>query len=559
MVILGLTSGIHDTSATLVIDGKVVFATEEERVNREKHSGRFPVKTIELCLQRTGITVDEIDEIAVGMKWEERGKARIEMRASVGTPEHLIEQTKAQAEADFKRQKEVGEIMKNKFGYKGVINFYDHYDSHASAAYFPSPFQSAAVLVLDGAGERSSARIYKAEGTTLKPVFNIDYPNSIGRFYAWITDYLGFRKDSDEGKIMGLAPYGNDSLVEKMRDVVKIKDDNAYEINLEYFTYHKDNTNGMSDKFLEVFGPPREKGEVITEHHKNIAYAAQVVLEEVVLSMAHLAKEITHEDNLCLSGGVALNSVANGKVSEAATFEDVYIYPASGDDGTGTGAALYAYWSKQHEKIFYSENQSPYTGYEASRDEIKKALEAYKLPYEEMNDIYSASAELLMENKIIGWYSGKAEFGPRALGNRSIIADPRDGTNKDRVNAKIKFREEFRPFAPSVLEEEASEYFKMHSSTSPYMIMTFEVITDTIPAVTHVDGSARVQTVSKDQNERYYKLIDAFYKLSGVPVVLNSSFNRADEPIVNTPKQAIEAFLGSDLDALVLGDFLVQK
>lgn len=561
MIILGLTTAIHDSSVAIVKDGKIIAASEEERFNREKHSGKFPINAIRFCLEKASIDINKINEVVVGMKWLERAKARFELRASKKFPE-LTKKAAKQAQADINRSKEVGIIFKEKFGYKSKITFLDHYDCHASACYFPSSFNRAAILILDGAGEKASARIYSAQGTKLKTLLQIDYPNSAGRFYGWITDYLGFKIDSDEGKVMGLAPYGDSSLVKKMRKVLKVKSDGTYDLDLSYFGFVQDNEKGVSDKFIKIFGPPRKKDEKITDRHKNIAKAAQVVLEEAAFSMANLAKKITKEKNLCLGGGVALNSVANGKIAASGLFKDIYIYPDSGDGGTSVGAAFYSYYSKQKKKVFYKENQSPFVGYGAKESEILDALRRHKLKYIKPENIYKETAKYISENKIVGWFSGRTEIGPRALGNRSILADPRDIKNKDRVNKKIKFRESFRPFAPTVLEEFADEYFEMHGLKSPYMILAFQVKKDKrgiIPAVTHIDNSARLQTVSREQNKSYRNLINEFYKITKVPVVLNTSFNRAGEPIVNTPEDAVQSFLGSDLDVLVLEDFLIIK
>lgn len=562
MKTLGLTSGIHDTSATLVIDGKIVVIGEEERFNREKHTGKFPLNAIRFCLEKGNISINEIDEICIGMRWDERAKARLEMRTKAAHTPELIEQAKKQAVADMERYDDVLRILKNDFGYTSKINFYDHYDCHASCCYFPSAFNHAAILVLDGAGERASARIYKATETKLDCLFQLDYPNSIGRFYGWITDYLGFHIDADEGKVMGLAPYGDLSLVPEMRKLVSIKTNGSYELDYSYFGFIQDNQNGFSEKFYKIFGVKRKKNEELTQHHKNIARAAQVVLEEVVIGMTKLTKELTGEDNLCITGGVALNSVANGKVVDSGLFKNIYIHPAVGDAGTGIGAALYAYYSKQTKKESYPENQSPYFGYESDESEILSALKKNNLAYKVSENIYKDTAELLAKNKIIGWFRSKAEIGPRALGNRSILANPTDPNNKDRVNNKIKFREPFRPFAPSILKEYSKEYFDMKNAESPYMILAFPTKDDKksiIPSVVHVDGSARVQEVTKEQNEPYWHLLNEFNALTGIPVLLNTSFNRAGEVLVNTPDQAIAAFLGSDLDVLVLENLLIVK
>ncbi|MEK9157633.1 MAG: carbamoyltransferase C-terminal domain-containing protein, partial [Patescibacteria group bacterium] len=329
-----------------------------------------------------------------------------------------------------------------------------------------------------------------------------------------------------------------------------------------YFGFIRDNRQGFTPKFYEMFGPKRNKNEEITQHHMNVARAAQAALEEVVVGMVKLAKELTGEDNLCLSGGVALNSVANGKILESGLFKNIYIYPAAGDAGTGIGAALYAYYSAQSNKVTHLENQSAYLGYESNDGEILKALANSQLKYSTPTNLYEETASLLVQNKVVGWFQGRAEVGPRALGNRSILANPALAGNKDRVNNKIKFRESFRPFAPSVLSEYAKEYFEMRGADSPYMIMAFNTKEDKrnkIPAVVHVDGSARVQTVTKEQNEKYFELIEEFNRQSSIPMLLNTSFNKAGEVLVNTPEQAIAAFLGSELDVLVIDKYLIQK
>lgn len=561
MKTLGITTGIHDTSAALVIDGEIIAIGEEERFNREKHTGKFPINAIKFCLEKGNISIDQIDDVCIGMNWKERGLARLEMRMKFTDNPELIAQAMSQSKDDISRYSSVLRTLKEGFGYKGKITFYDHYDCHASVCYFPSGFDQSAILILDGAGERASARIYKALGNKFENLFQTDYPNSVGRFYGWITDYLGFHIESDEGKIMGLAPYGDESLVSEMRKLVEIKEDGSYQFDYTYFEFMRDNSKGFSDKFTDIFGPKRNKYDDLTQHHRNIARAAQVILEEVVVGMAKLTKHLTGEDNLCIGGGVALNCVANGKIVKSGLFKNVYIYPASGDNGTSIGAALYAYYFKKSVKVYYRKNQSPYLGYEADEYRILRSLRKHHLVYRKSENICKETAELLANNKIVGWFQGRSEVGPRALGNRSILANPRDPNNKDRVNNKIKFRESFRPFAPSVLKEYEKDYFDMNTD-SPYMIIAFDSKTnnkDLIPAVVHVDGTARVQSVTKARNEKYWNLINEFYKITGTPLVLNTSFNRAGEVMVNTPEQAIETFLGSQLDVLVLEDYIIIK
>ncbi len=407
---LGLSLSPHDTAACVVRDGEILCAAEQERFDRERHSHNFPKDAISFCLEEAEIkNINDLSEICVGYDLMERAKARFELRFLKDSPELSI-QAAEQVIVDMKRVAYVNDFFKNEYGFKGDIRFYDHYDSHAASCYYPSPFNRAAVLVIDGAGERSTTRIYSANATKLKHVFEIDYPNSLGRFYGWITDYLGFRIDADEGKTMGLAPYGTLKLLSKMRRLVKIRKDGGYDLNMEYFNFQRDNKNGLSEKFFKNFGAKRKPDEPITQYHKDMARAAQYITEDAVLSLVKLAKRLTNQTNLCLSGGVVLNSVANGKIAASGLFKDVYIYPAAGDAGTAVGAALYGYFSKEKKKKFFRENESAYLGYEANGKEILKSLKDYGATYRKCDDISKEVALLLSKNKIVAWYQGRAEL-----------------------------------------------------------------------------------------------------------------------------------------------------
>lgn len=561
MIILGINSALHDTAAAIVKDGKILAASEEERFDRKKHSGNFPLDTIKFCLKEAKIGINDVDEIAVGMRWEERGTARLKMRSSFGSSE-LTKFAAKLSMADKNHESEIINIMKNKLGYKKSIKFLDHHHCHAASCYFTSGFSSSAVVIIDGAGEFDSTRIYKAEGKQFKKLLQIDYPNSLGKFYGTVTDYLGFKMDCDEGKMMALAAYGSDKLVNKMREILKINNDGTYTLDLSYFDFQKRSGSGVSKKFIALFGPKRLPDEEITQQHKDISKAAQTVFEEAVLALVKLAYNLTGKENLCMAGGAILNSVSNGKILESNIFKNVYIYPAAGDNGTSIGAALYSYYSHDNEFLSHEENQSPFLGYKATEKEILDTINKYNLKYKKSEDIFKEVAQLLVKNKIVGWYSGKTEFGPRALGNRSILADPRNTKNKNLVNTKVKKREPFRPFAPTVLKEHAEEYFDAKRKNLSYMIVavnTKKGKRKLIPAVIHVDGTARIQTINKKQNERFWRLIDEFYKITGVPMILNTSFNRRGEPIVNRPDEAVECFLNSGMDVLVLEDFLIEK
>ncbi len=561
MTTLGLNPFGHDSSAAIIKDGVILAASAEERFNRIKHSSRIPKEAIDFCLKQAGLdNINDVEEIALGFNfWHWKLIFTVlSPGISAWIPQRIKQQIN-QSSSHLVNILKIYFLLREELGYKGRITFREHHDCHAAACYFASQFNSAAIITLDGRGEKASTRIYHAQGTKITKKFEFLYPNSLGGFYSGITEYLGFMRNCDEGKVMGLASYGDDSFTGKMRQVLNTK--SLYKVDSSYFKSPHILELGMAKKFERIFGKKRNKKEEITEHHQNIAKAAQTLTEEAILNLVKKAKQLTGESNLCLGGGVALNSVTNGKIAESKIFDAHYIYPAAGDDGISVGAAFLAYYQQQTAKINDYHNRTPYLGYSASDPEIQKALEKAALLYTKPNNLYEATAKLLSDGKFIGWYQGAAEFGPRALGNRTILADPRKAEHKDLLNAKVKFREPFRPFAPSVLQEYAQEYFT-DCIDSPYMIITYMVkenkIAD-IPAVTHVDQTARVQTVTQQQNERYYKLIQAFYKLTGVPVVLNTSFNVMNEPIVNTPEDAIRCFKGSGLDALVIGNYLIVK
>lgn len=558
MIILGINNSSHDSSAAIIVDGVIIAASEEERFDRIKHSGNFPMKSINFCLKKASVDINNINEICISRNSLRRAKSRFEKNFSFNNPE-LCVLALQQANEDIQKRINTERIIREEFGYKGKIVFLDHHDCHAAACYFPSRFKDAAIITVDGAGEEAATRIYKAKGNKIEKLLQINFPNSLGALYSLATAYLGFKIDFDEGKVMGLAPYGNKSLVKKFRRIIKIKREGYYRIKDEWFDFFNES---FSEEFVKLIGFSKRTNEKLDSTYENLAFAVQEILEHAMLGLAKLAKKATGSKYLCLGGGVALNSVANGKIVERGLFSDVYIYPASGDSGTAVGAALYSYNIKRRKRVFHKENQSSYLGYSVSQDEIVNALDKYKLNYRKLDNVEKEVARLLANGKIIGWFSGRTEFGPRALGNRSILADPRNASNKDKINLKIKFRESFRPFAPVVMEEFAEKYFNMCGLESPYMILAFKVKrgkNKIIPAVTHVDNTARVQTIKKEQNEKYWKIINEFYKITGIPILLNTSFNRTGEVMVNTPEEAINTFLSSGLDALTLEDYLVLK
>lgn len=557
MIILGINYS-HDASAATLIDGVITAASEEEKFDRIKHSGNFPIKTLKFCLEKQSLLINDVDEICVSMDWLARAKTKLNQTYLSGDSD-LCKRVIDLASKDINKRIETEKKIREELGYNGKILFLDHHDCHAAACYFPSEFKKAAVITMDGVGEEASTRIYCAQENKIEKKVQFDFPNSLGALYSLVTAHLNFKIDCDEGKIMGLAPYGDDSIVKKFKKIIKIDRAGRYKVRSDWFDFVND---GFSENFVKELGVVKRGGKQLRKKHKDLAFAVQKVLEDAVLGLAKLAKKITGSEYLCLGGGVALNSVANGKIAKLGLFKNIYIYPAPGDGGTSVGAAFYGYYLGRRKKEFHKANQTPYLGYSASQEEIVKSLQKYKLTYSKPKKIEKETAILLSQNKIVGWFSGKTEFGPRALGNRSILANPRNLLNKDRINLKIKFRELFRPFAPVVIEEFAEQYFNTRGFKSPYMSFVFEVKrgkAGVIPAVTHVDNTARIQTVRREQNEKYWKVIKEFYKITSIPILLNTSFNRAGEVIVNTPEQAIEAFLGSDLDVLVLEDYLVRK
>lgn len=561
MIILGLKALLHDNSAAIIKDGKIIAASSEERFDRIKHSHNFPLNAIHFCLQQAGLTnINQVDEIAIGMDYVKRAYHRFFVRFFYDFPNSCKIATKEML-LDINRTIEIKRILRG-LRYRGRIKFLDHHDCHAMTSFIASPFDEAAILTVDGSGEQASTRIYYGKGTKLNKLLQINSPNSLGRFYEVVTQYLGFGKCGNEGKLMGLSSYGTNRFYQKMQLVLRILPGATYKLDFSYFDFLKSPDLHVSKKFISVFGPPRKKNEPIIQRHADIAKATQLVLEDAMMELVRLTKKLTNQDQFCMGGGVILNSVANGTIVMSKIFKKIYLYPAAGDDGISIGAAFKSYYAHHDRRTYFQENQSAYLGYKTNTEEIEKALNRYTLSYKKSPNIFKETAHLLSQNKFIGWFSGKAEFGPRALGNRSILANPRFVQNRDFINKKIKFRESFRPLAPSILEEFTDEYFETAGTTSPYMLYTFAVRPDkkkVIPAVTHVDGSARIHTVNKQQNKPYWQLLYEFYKITGVPVLLNTSFNGKDEPIVNTPDEAIHTLLNSNLDVLILENFIIIK
>ena len=576
MIILGINAYHADASAALLIDGKLVAATEEERFTRTKHWAGFPVVSIAFCLKEAGITLADVDYIAIGRDPKAKlfKKLLFLLSAPMAAFRYAIQR--------FKNAKQVSSIeailstvdtscdtatLKNK-----IIQV-EHHRAHLASAFYPSPFEQAAVLSIDGAGDFTTTMLGRAKGSSLEVMESIDFPHSLGVFYSAMTQLLGFPYYGDEYKIMGLAPYGNPIYVEALRDVIQIIPDGLFKLNLSYFqSPHKGYVHYSEDhlplvhtlfneKMEERFGKLRKKEEALTQYHKDLAASVQRITEEVIFHVLRYVHKKTGLDKVCIAGGVAQNSVANGKITRNTPFKEVYIPSAGHDAGISMGAA---YWVHHHQaQQARSETvMQACTGSQFTNEEIIAVCKELNLNYKQVEEatIFDYVATRLAAGKVVGWFNGRAEFGPRALGGRSILADPRRDDAKELLNLKIKRRESFRPFAPSILKEQVSQWFELDEPV-PFMEKVFPIRKEKqaqIPAVTHADGSGRLQTVDKTVSERYYKLIDAFYQQTQVPILLNTSFNE-NEPIVNAPEEAIRCYLRTDMDMLVMQNIILER
>lgn len=558
MVSIGINySQMHDSSACIARDGEILFAVAEERLSRVKHDASFPALAIRACFESTGIQPDEVDFVCQGwsrprtgflhdLRCYATGKQQVDSRALLNSTRHFV---------SMWHQKSGENRFRQLFGSgKARFRFVDHHLAHAISAYAFSGFDDAAVLVLDGRGAWEATSLWRGRDGHLEHIWTIPWPNSLGLFYAMFTQYLGFQPYSDEWKVMGLAPYGGPQM--NLREFI-IPDDNPYRVDARLLLGKDSKPTAAIERRL---GAKRVPESDIDDRHKNLAFAVQDSCERAMLTLARVAVEKTGCRNLCLSGGVALNSKANGKTLASGLVDKLFVQPASGDDGGCLGAALAPYLDSGG-SLPVRRMRHAYLGPESLEPEIEKALQTYKLRCERQSDPAATAAEMLAAGKILGWFQGRMEFGPRALGSRSILADPRDPEMNIKVNNAVKFREWWRPFAPSMLAEVAEQYLES-ATDSPFMILTAQVKPekrDVIPSVTHVDGSARPQTVERDVNPLYWRLIAEFGKRTGVPVVMNTSFNLRGEPIVCTPTDAIRTFFSSGMDALVIGNFVVEK
>ena len=566
--ILGIKFGGHDTSAALLIGGKLVAACAQERYTRDKHSRLFPKEAVLDCLAIAGIKIDQVDEIAFvdDLKLHIRN---IYLKPAIESDERLDFLFK-----DIDRLKEMNDmdqIIRKNLNYKGIINYYRHHLCHVASSYYPSGFKDALCLSIDGVGEYETGLIASGKSGNIKILNNENvYPHSLGLLYSAITHYLGWKHHCDEGIIMGLAPYGNSldkvpgqknkSYRSIFKKILTKEKDFKYKVNLEYVNYYSERNKWVTDKFIKIFGPKRKWSDPLSKHHKNIAAALQDQLEHVVLNQLKVARKKFKLSKLCLSGGVALNCSLNGKIAKSKIFKEIFVQPASGDDGCTYGASLLAY-AKSKKKFMPKKMHNFYKGSIFTNNQIKKEILKSNVKYECPKNLYKNVSNHLEKGKIVAWFQGGSEFGPRALGNRSILCRPYPNEMKDHLNTRVKFREEFRPFAPSVLNEYRDEFFHINQD-SPHMLMACKIKKDKrkiIPAIVHVDGTCRVQTVKKDINKKFYNLINEFYKITGVPVLLNTSFNVKGQPIVNTPLEAIETFKSTNIDVLAIGDFVLSK
>ena len=590
--ILGISAFYHDSAACLLKDGKIIAAAQEERFSRKKHDPRYPHQAIEFVLKFSNMKLSEIDQIVFFEKPFLKFERLLETYVAFA-PRGFISFAKAMPlwikEKLFQKNLLFNKLKEHDENFKSDENifFSDHHLSHAASAFFPSPFEEAVVLTADGVGEWATTTVAVGKKNDLEIKKEIHFPHSLGLLYSAFTYYTGFKVNSGEYKLMGLAPYGSPIYEDKVKELVDIKDDGTFRLDQKYFNYATGLTM-TNEKFHNLFGQkPRDpKNEKITQFHMDIAASIQKVTEEIMIKLAKAIRQEYNIKNLCLAGGVALNCVANGKILQEKIFDNIWIQPAAGDAGGSLGAAL-ALWhiEQKKERVVNSDDdmKGSYLGTEFNQEEIEKELKSVGANFEKLQyeDLISKTAEFLSNEKAIGWFQGRMEFGPRALGARSIIGDPRSDKMQKNLNIKVKYRESFRPFAPSILREDLNEWFNINVD-SPYMLLVADVSSNKkiemnekqkklfgidklnikrseIPAVTHVDYSARIQTVTKETNKPYYDLISKFKEKTGCPVIVNTSFNVRGEPIVNSPTDAFNCFMGTDLDYLVIGNCILEK
>ena len=564
MYVLGISCFYHDAGAALVHDGTLVAAAEEERFNRRKHCSDFPELAIQYCLEEAGITTDQVDYIGFYEKPFTKFD-RILITCLAGWPLTYLSWVKAMP-LWLKDKLRIGSLIQEKLNTEKDIIYCEHHLSHAASAFLVSPYEEAAIITADGVGEWTTTAWGVGRGNQIEIQKEIRFPHSVGLLFSAITAYLGFKINDAEWKVMGLAPYGKPAYVDQFREVVDIKDDGSFRLNMKYFS-HTYSTRSMINRHWEVlFGQPRRPSESeLTSFHEDIAHSGQRIVEEIMVKMArHVCRE-TGMKNLCIAGGVGLNCVANWKIFQEAGFENIFIQPSAGDSGGALGTAFHIYNTLLDNPRKYVMRHA-YLGPSFTDEQIAAELDAHEARYETLDDedeLLDRVSDLIADGKVIGWFQGRMEFGPRALGSRSILADPRDNKMKDVINSKVKFREAFRPFAPAIPREYAHEYFEIPKDMdAPFMLLVPRVREEkvsVIPAVTHEDRSGRVQTLTEEDNGRFYRLVKRFGEKTGVPVVINTSFNVRGEPIVCTPRDAYKTFVNTGIDAMVIGKYVLTE
>ncbi len=562
MYVLGLSCYYHDGGAALVRDGKLVAAAEEERFNRKKHYSGFPESAVKYCLAEAGITLDEVDHIGFYEKPLVKFD-RILETILTAWPKTYVSWIKS-LPIWLTQKLNLSRTIQDELNTDKDILFCQHHLSHAASAFLVSPFEEAAIITADGVGEWTTTAWGTGRGVDIDITHEIRFPHSVGLLFSAITAYLGFRVNDAEWKVMGLAPYGTAKYVDKFHEVVDIRDDGSFRLNMQYFAHTYSTKYMFNRRWEELFGRPQRPAEAeLDDFHRDIAHSGQKIVEEIMVKMARHVQKETGMANLCVAGGVGLNCVANWRMLQETDFEDIYIQPASGDSGGALGTAFYIYntvLKNPRTQVM----RHGYWGPSFTDAEVIEALERNNARFEVIEteeDLLDRTAEMIEAGKVVAWFQGRLEFGPRALGARSLVADARNPKMKDIINAKVKFREAFRPFAPSILKEHAHEYFEMPEGfDAPFMLLVPKVREEkhaVLPAITHADGTGRVQTVTEEDNDRYYRLIKAFQKRTGVPVVINTSFNVRGEPIVCTPQDAYNTFLNTGIDVLVIGHCVV--
>jgi carbamoyltransferase len=586
MNILGISAYYHDSAACLVKDGAIVAAAQQERFSRIKHDHAFPVDAITFCLKQGGITAQDLDYVSFYDKPFIKFERILETYLSYaprGWASFLMAMP-----LWLKQKLHIPSLVKKSLGYEGKVLFPEHHESHAASAFFPSPYKRAAFLTMDGVGEWTTTSFGVGDGNKIRIDQEIKFPHSLGLLYSAFTYFTGFKVNSGEYKVMGLAPYGRPRYVDVIRkELIDIKEDGSYKLNMDYFTYPYGLTM-TGEAFEKIFdGPARKPESKLTQREMDLAASIQVITEEVMMRTARHIHNVTGEKYLCLAGGTALNCVGNGRILREGPFEDIWIQPAAGDAGGALGAALFVWHQLLNKERVVDEandlQMGSYLGPEYSEKEIKEFLDSNGYPYQYASNgaLPGEVADIIAQGKVVGWFQGRMEFGPRALGSRSIIGDARNSQMQSQMNLKIKYRESFRPFAPSVLAEEVSNFFQL-DRPSPYMLLVayvdekirrkmtadeeklwgidkLNIARSDIPAITHVDYSARIQTVHKETNPAYHDMIRVFYEKTGCPVIVNTSFNVRGEPIVMSPQHAYLCFMRTEMDYLVLGPFILEK